>query len=662
MKATLSTPQKNRKSAKITTPLRLIVIGNGMVGFRFLEQLTKQKTALKYAIKVFGDEPNSAYDRVHLTNLFGGKTAEQLQFASNTWYTERQIELRTGDPVVRLDVEEKTVRTRSGILAHFDRLVIATGSRPFIPPIPGNNSPSVFVYRTIEDVQAIQEAASKAERAAVIGGGLLGLEAADALKKLGLETHIVERNIGLMSQQLPPEGSHILQREILQKGFQFHLNKNTKAIRYEGEETTLEFQNGEALIVNMVVIASGIRPCDGIAKEAGLKLHNRGGIVVDNHLQTSVEHIYAIGECANHHGIVYGLVSPGYKMADILAEQLAGRRGRFRGDFLSARLKLLGVDVVTFGDHQGEGQYLQKIDRKSFRRIVIRNNRLVGATIVGPCDETNRLQEAIDRNRYIWQWNRTRFTKTGQLWSAKKEAQVATWPKNALVCNCLNIRRGTLSDAVSKKGCRTIETLSSLTGAATVCGSCRPLLASLIGAPSVASPTKGYIGLLIASVLSILLGLLITLLPPIAPGASVTTSSLETLWTNSFWKFATGYTLTGLCAVSLVLSLRKRVRRIQAGNFGYWRAAHSLIGVSTLVVLITHTGLRLGENLNFILMTNFLGLAIVGALAGLMTSLETKLSTPMARRVRSFGTVIHTVLFWPLPILIFFHAFKAYYY
>ncbi len=662
MKANILAKRESSELVDGTAQRSIVVIGNGMVGFRFLLRLTELASPETFKITVFGAEPRPAYDRVHLTRFFAGTRSEELELGSSDWYRERKIALYTNDPIIDIQPGTQSVVSQSGKRTEYDQLVIATGSRAFVPPISGTENNGVFVYRTIEDLEAIQAYAKHCRRAAVLGGGLLGIEAADALKKLGLETHIVERNTGLMSHQLPPEGSEILEREIIQKGFHIHLNKNTSAIDDKDGTRILRFQNGEALVVDMVVIASGIRPCDELGVSASITVHPRGGFEIDDTLETSINSVFAIGECANHRGTLYGLVGPGYKMADTLARRFTGSKETFEGDFLAARLKLLNVDVATFGDHQGDGQYLQKKEPKTFRRIVIRNNRLIGATIVGKCSQQDRIQAAVDSRQRIFQWNRTRFNRTGRLWNEQASTNIQDWPETALICNCLSIRRRVLSDAIHCNGCKNIDELIATTGASTVCGSCRPLLSSLLGAPSAPLPTKGYLGLGIAAIVSVGLILFYCLSSPIPNPSSVKTPSLSFLWTETFWKFTTGYTLVGLCLLSLLLSLRKRTPRFSLGNYGLWRAGHSLIGASTLVILITHTGLRLGENLNFVLLLDFLGLAAIGALASLFTSMEARLPSLWARRLRAASTTMHILLFWPLPILVFFHAFKAYYY
>ena len=641
---------------------KLVVIGNGMVSFRFLERLTSGAPKSQYQITVFGGESHPAYDRVTLTDFFRNKPPEKLQLANKDWYRERHIELFTGDPVTSIDTEKKSVSTRSGIIRAYDRLVIATGSAPIIPPILGCNLPRVFVYRTLEDVKAIRDQAKFSHRAAVIGGGLLGLEAADALKELGLRTHIIERSVSLMSRQLPIPGAKVLETQLKNRGFLVHLNQHTQSIREQGQNLIIEFRNDQALLVDMVVIASGVRPTDGLARKTGLSISKRGGIEVNDSLETSLPTIAAIGDCASHRGISYGLVGPGYAMADTLAARLNGQPDQFSGSPFSTQLKLIGVSVSTLGDFNGQGEHLEFASKEVFRQLLIRDGRLVGATIVGDYNEINRLKQAIDRRQRIWQWEKVRFRYSGNIWATHQELAVSLWPPNAIVCNCLRVNRACLSQHLQNQTASTVEDLTRITGASSVCGSCKPLLANLVGTPITTLPVKGYRGLAIASVVSVIAALVILLLPPIPNSTSVITPSIDFLWTDSFSRFVSGYSLAALFALSLLLSLRKRIKRIQFGNFGYWRALHASLGVLCLFVLITHTGLRLGENLNFLLMVNFLALAVAGALAGFVNSLEARLSYPLIKRLRGFSTLLHIVLFWPLPVLVFFHAFKAYYY
>lgn len=640
---------------------KLVIIGNGMIGFKLCEKLVETGGHQAFEIVVFGEEPRPAYDRVNLTALFSGRTADQLLLASREWYAEHQIQLRLKDPAVTVDRERRLVRSASGHELRYDRLVFATGSRPFVPPIAGRDLPGVFVYRTVEDLEAIRHYSRRCRRAATLGGGLLGLEAAEALVQLGLETHVIEREAGLLPRQLDPAGAALLKLKIEQLGVQVHVQTETQRIAASGDQRRLLFANGDSLNVDMVVISTGIRPRDELAAACGLVLGPKGGILINDALETSDPRIHAIGECAVHNGIIYGLVVPGYRMAEVLVANLLGGRQQFPGADFSARLKLMGVDVATVGDYQADGEVVCRQRDGDYRQLVLRHRKLVGAVSVGPWPELARVREAIDRQRRLWPWQVRRFVRTGSPWLPSAARDVSQWPATATVCLCMNVKRAALSRALAE-GCHTVEALAKCTGAATVCGSCKPLLAELAGAPA-AAPAKSWRGLLVVSALALVLVLGIALLQPIPYSDTVQGGSkLDTLWLDKFWKQVTGGTLLGLSVLALLLSLRKRIPRLAVGNFGWWRLLHGVIGVALLLALICHTGFRLGHNLSFLLMINFLALGLSGALAGGVIALETRLNPATARRLRQFFIGAHFVLFWPLPVLILFHLLKVYYF
>ena len=278
-----------------TETRRLVVVGNGMVGWKFCDRLTSSDTAGRYRLTVFGDEPRAAYDRVRLTTYFEHRSAEELSLASREWYEERSIELRTSERITRIDRVAKRIETDRGESIEYDELVLATGSSPFVPKIPGVDLPGVFVYRTIEDLDAILAYAGDAKSCAVLGGGLLGLEAARAVQECGLETHIVELAPRLMPRQLDDTGARLLRHAIEDLGVSVHLNRASAAITGEREVTGLRFSDDTELSVDMVVISAGIRPRDDLGRQAELSIGERGGIVVDDHLQTSDTAISAIG-------------------------------------------------------------------------------------------------------------------------------------------------------------------------------------------------------------------------------------------------------------------------------------------------------------------------------------------------------------------------------
>ncbi|MGB0580775.1 MAG: FAD-dependent oxidoreductase [Limisphaerales bacterium] len=647
----------------MATRERMVVIGNGMVGLRLLERFKDKELLERTDVTVFGAEPRPALDRVNLTDFFYGSTADQLEIKSREWYEQNGIELFTGDPVVLVDREAKIVHSQQGRKVPYDRLVFATGSRAFRPEIPGGDLAGVFVYRNLHDLERIRDRARSCRNVAVIGGGLLGLEAAEAFKELGLRTHVIERGAGLLAKQLNPEGSGVLQRQIEAAGIFVHNAKITTEIEPRGDELVITFRDGTCMKVGMVVFAAGIRPRDELAKACGLELGPRGGIRIDETLTTSDPGIHALGECASHDGTIYGLVLPGYEMAEVLVDRLAGGQSEFTGADQSAILKLEGIEVAAVGQYQADcPSYTSNADGL-YRRIYLRNGKLVGAIGIGDWPEQARVREAIKYRRRIWPWNINRFENRGWMWRPADIVDVSTWPDTAEICNCLSVCKGTLRAACASD-CASVEQLAVKTGASTVCGSCRPLLAQIAGAPAPAAapPVKAKPLLLISSLVATIAALIVLLLKvPFAP--TVTGGwRWEALWLDLFIKQVTGFTIVGLAVLSMVLSLRKRIKKLSFGNFGYWRALHAALGVFTLLALVTHTGMHLGHNLNFVLMLNFLALAALGGLAGGITALERRLEGPAARWLQKVWTTAHIVLVWPLPVLIFFHAFASYYY
>jgi nitrite reductase (NADH) large subunit len=422
----------------------------------------------------------------------------------------------------------------------------------------------------------------------------------------------------------------------------------------------LHFRSGEQLRVQMVIIAVGIRPRAELAEGCGLEVHSKGGVIVTDLLATSDPRIFAIGECASHRGMFYGLAAPGYQMATALSSTLCGRPRQFIGADQSTHLKLPGISIAALGEFQAGSSHLVSKTEESYRRIALERNRVVGALAVGNWPEQQRLREVIGRRGRMWRWQRERFVRTGDVWPSKRELPVAQWPADAIICNCTGVRRGALSAACAA-GCASTESLARATGASTVCGSCRPLLEELVGDPAAPATIPGTRVLAVAALLSALVAAAIVLLPGLQAPLSVQGSwNFAALVHNHLVRQISGFTLTGLVLGSMILSLRKRIRRFRWGEVGTWKAIHATAGLLTLVALISHTGFRLGQNLNFVLMCNFLAIAAAGALTGMVTALEQRLPARTARRMRAVWTGAHIVLVWPLPILVLFHVFVSF--
>ena len=467
--------------------MNVVVIGNGMVGYKFCEKLmAKDKNRERFAVTVFGEEPRVAYDRVHLSAYFDGKTAEDLTMAPIDWYLDNGIQLYLSDPVVDLDRERKQIRSHHGVVVPYDYLVLATGSGAFVPPLAGVEKNGVFVYRTIEDLDLIQSHARKSKKGAVLGGGLLGLEAAKALLDLGLEeAHVVEFAPRLMPRQIDDAGSGVLQRQLESLGLNIHLSKSTQEITGDDAITGMQFADGSFLEVDMLVISAGIRPRDELAKLSGLETHPRGGIVVDNSLQTSDPSIFAIGECAVAHHMIYGLVAPGYEMAEVVAARLMGEEKEFKPYDMSTKLKLIGTDVGSFGNPFAAEPECRTVVYENrakgvYKRINVSadGKELLGGILVGDAEQYNMLLQTC-KNKTILPPDSEDLI-LGSRGGEEAGAGVMGLPDDALICSCEAITKAMLCHEIGENGNDTIDLLKKATKACTGCGGCTPMVKDII--------------------------------------------------------------------------------------------------------------------------------------------------------------------------------------
>lgn len=462
----------------------VVVIGNGMVGFKFCEKLLAKST--QFNIIVFGEESRPAYDRVHLSEYFNGKSADDLSLSSQDWYKQNGITLHLGDPVQEINRDSKIVHSLHGIRQHYDYLVLATGSSAFVPDIPGVEKDGVFVYRTIEDLELIKSYASKARSGAVMGGGLLGLEAAKALLDLGLaETHVIEFAPRLMPRQIDSIGSELLQSKLRALGLQMHLNKATTQIHGGEKIEALQFGDGTSLRMDMLVISAGIRPRDELAKLCQLEVGTRGGIVVNDQLQTSDRDIFAIGECALHTGMIYGLVAPGYEMAEVVASFLCGVEKSFTGFDMSTKLKLIGVDVASFGDPfikepDCHTIVLEDTNKGIYKRVNLSKDGkyLLGGILIGDADNYNMLLQTVN-NKLVLPSDPEDII-LGSRGGGNEGAGVMSLPDEALICSCEAVSKGAICSAVTDANCSTLDGVKKCTKAGTGCGGCVPMVKDLI--------------------------------------------------------------------------------------------------------------------------------------------------------------------------------------
>jgi nitrite reductase (NADH) large subunit len=469
--------------------MKLVVIGNGMVGHRYLEDLVDKTDVSSFDITVFCEEPRVAYDRVHLSSYFSHHTAQELSLVKEGFYEKHGINVLLGERAINVNREKRTVYSSSGREIQYDKLIMATGSFPFVPPIKGRESKDCFVYRTIEDLKAIEACAKKSKVGVVIGGGLLGLEAAGALKALGVETHVVEFAPKLMAEQLDQAGGNQLRNKIESMGVNVHTSKNTLEITPEGTNArnVMRFADGTELEADFIVFSAGIRPQDKLARQMELEVAPRGGIAINDYSQTSDENIYAIGECASWNEMFYGLVAPGYKMATVAVDHLLGNDSKFEGADMSAKLKLLGVKVGSIGDANGrtpgcKSYVYQNEEQEVYKRLIVSedNKKLLGAVMVGDTSDYGDLLQLM-LNEIDLPEHPDTLILPAHAGAEKPTLGADALPESAVICSCFDVTKGKVAQAVAD-GHHTIADIKAATGAGTGCGGCIPLVTSVLNA------------------------------------------------------------------------------------------------------------------------------------------------------------------------------------
>jgi nitrite reductase (NADH) large subunit len=460
----------------------IIVIGNGMVGHRFVEKLIEFDERKQYRIVTFCEEPRAAYDRVGLTSFFAHRDAEKLMIARLDWYKTNGVELHIGDRANKIDRKKRIVTSDAGVKIRYDAIVLATGSYPFVPPVEGIQKRGVFVYRTIEDLEKIIEYGRQAKSCAVIGGGLLGLEAAKAAYDLGLETHVVEFAPSLMPRQIDDAGSKILVGKIEQLGVKVHLNKTTKEVTGGANVEGMVFADGESLDVDMIIVSAGIRPRDELARQCGIEMGERGGVVVNDHLQTSDPEIYAVGEVALHGGMIYGLVAPGYEMAETVARNLTGGDDRFTGTDLSTKLKLMGVDVASFGDFEAGLESAMPLTFEDpfsgvYKKLLFdrAGKRLLGGVLIGDASDYGTLSVLAKSDDELPCPPGDLIGRSGG-GAAAALGGAGAMSDEAQICSCNNVSKGAICAAIQDQGLTSLGDVKSRTSAGTGCGGCLPLV------------------------------------------------------------------------------------------------------------------------------------------------------------------------------------------
>ncbi|MDT5009479.1 MAG: nitrite reductase large subunit, partial [Mycobacterium sp.] len=481
-------PERNGQSA--TGSATLVVVGNGMAGVRAIEEILTRGGGEKFSVTVFGDEPYGNYNRIMLSNVLAGSDDTAEIFLNPVdWYSDNDIDLRAGVRVVRIDRFAHRVYADDGSIIRYDKLILATGSRSFFPPMEGmwrddkSLTPGVFGFRSLDDCQTMIDFARGRTRAVVIGGGLLGLEAARGLQNRGLEVDVVHSPTTLMNAQLDDNGGTILRRSVQGLGIGVHTGKRTtKVLQIDGALAGVEFSDGETLPCDMLVVAAGIRSNVGLAQRAGLTVER--AVVVDDHMRSvDDDDIYAVGECVQHRGQVYGLVAPLWEQAAVLADHITGVNpvAAYHGSRMATKLKVAGVDVASMGlkgpEHEDD-EFVQYSEprRGVYKTVVLRDNKLIGATLVGDVSKVAFLMQAFDRGLPMPD---ERVSLLFDIGTPEVAVGAAELSDEAQVCNCNGVNKSTIVQTV-REGEKSVTGVMAATRAGKGCGSCKGLVAQIV--------------------------------------------------------------------------------------------------------------------------------------------------------------------------------------
>jgi nitrite reductase (NADH) large subunit len=459
---------------------RLVVVGNGMAGMACLEEVLKHDP--RFTVTVFGDETHVNYNRIMLSSVLAGeKAADDIVINGLDWYAKYQIDLRVGVRITDVDAAAKTVTGNDGSVTPYDVLLLATGSSAFMPPIQGLDKDGVFAFRTLDDTRALIERSRKGTRAIVIGGGLLGLEAARGLQVQGCEVTVVHLMSTLMERQLDPDGGQYLLGKMEDLGVRVMLGRTTTAVLGNGHVEGVALSDDSILEADVVVVAAGIRPNVELAQKAGLAVNR--GVLVNDYMETSADDIFAVGECVEHRGVCYGLVAPLFEQGKVLAATMTGNKGpTYTGTVPAAKLKIMGVDVFSAGDWSEQNSEPVRYEDRAlgiYKKITVREGKLAGVILVGDISDSHRYMD----------WLRTDADISGQRKhllfpppSADAGGEVASMSDGATICGCIGVTKGTIIQAIHEKGVNTMSQLKECTRASTSCGSCTSLCQDLLRA------------------------------------------------------------------------------------------------------------------------------------------------------------------------------------
>lgn len=643
-----------------------VVVGAGPVGVRCAERLLENSDNAQ--VVLIGAEDEAPYNRVRLSQYLSQELSlQELENPVRKQSAGRLAEFHNRR-ITRIDRQERIVFDEEGTPQPYTKLILATGSRPRVPDIPGAHLENIIPFRDLRDAQALTRLRDKSQTILVAGAGALGLEAAAALKTQKNRVVLLAR-AGLLGGKLSTTSEDYLKAALTV--LQVELIAGAEIEAFNGSKTVSDVQlsSGENLHVDTVVLCTGITPETTLGEESGLDTAR--GIQVSSFMETSDPDIYAIGECAEFAEQVYQLVRPGFEQADICARHICATKEKdipapYSGSRTDIELKIAHIPCALLGKTAPAGEssvyrYENRF-RGQCREIYLSDGKLVGASLIGAWSERSRVSAAINSGEAISTASLRRFERDGYLWTKQEKQGIKQQPDSYLVCQCNGVSKGELCTAIAN-GKRSLHDLEMETQAGSVCGSCRPIMAELLDTPVPNLVMRHATSILLVSLLSLLLIAIAVFLP--APDVSNSVQVnwyLKNLWYDNFWKQVSGYTLLGLCLLTASLSLRKRLKKRNLGHLDHWRYFHSIVGCAALLVLIVHTGFRLGENLNLALMLVFLAATCTGSLVGVFMARNHHWTDLKLREHRKWWSRVHYALLWALPVLIFFHVLAVYYF
>lgn len=631
----------------------IIIVGNGPVGLHCLTELRRRE--LTRPVMIFGREESQPYNRVALSSLIQGEASYESLLTPVS--TAPDTACHFGVEITRIDAEHKTVTDHLGNHYEYHQLILALGSRPHLPDTPGRGLTGVYTFRDLKDAQALMSRHARCRHCVVIGGGLLGIEAAKGMARYGTRVTLIHHAPYLMNRQLDQTASERLAKSLVNERLQIRVNTTVESIGGNSRVELIKLRGGEQLECDTVVYATGIRPNIELARAAGISVGT--GIRIDDQLRTSRPDIFAIGECAEHRGQIYGLVGPGLEQAASLAQLLSTGEGDYTGSLLASSLKVTGVPVYSAGtvSEYNPGYIdctLKHTTDRHYRALKLHRGRLLGVSGVGEWPGFQGIQALAAKQARIWPWQRWQFHLTGDIATPGGDG----FDDAAIVCNCRQIPVADIRALVRQD--LSVDDICARSGAAQVCGSCRPLVAKL----AEQQPETGAIARLplIAGMLSLVYLLLYLALPAFPVRHSIQDPQWLQLWTDATARQWTGYTLLGLMVLSLVVSASKRGPRGWARKFVLARNLHLVLTLSMATLLLVHTGLQDSANLNFYLFSTAVALIALGGLTSCLAAFEPANPSLRLKAWKRRLAMSHLIAAWPLPVLLGFHIITVYYF